>query len=168
MNKKEWSGENYHHYSQVQYLLATNLLKHCSFKGNEKILDVGFGDGKITRLIASHIPDGNILGVDHSVSMIDFARRTYPSENYKNIQFEMKDVLELPYREEFDIVFSFCCLHWVKDQLTALQIIYRSLKPKGLFFCYCPLCAELRSVNRSYNANGVMEKLFRRIYPSYA
>ena len=149
-NNKEWNGENYHHYSQIQYQLAHELLKLYSFQGEEKILDVGCGDGKITTEIAAKIPSGCVVGVDKSASMIAFAQRTFGSLLFANLHFELQDAVALPYENAFDVVFSFCCLHWVKDQLAALKSIHSSLKPYGLFFAVLPYAVN--NLDRATNA----------------
>jgi trans-aconitate 2-methyltransferase len=163
MHVKEWDGKNYHHYSHIQYQLAQDLLKHCSFIGDEKILDIGCGDGKITKEIATQVLEGSVLGVDYSESMITFAKGAYPPKIYKNLRFEVKDAATLSYQQEFDIVFSFCCLHWVKDQLAALQNIYSSLKPNGLFFAVIPCAIHL---DRAVDAT-IQKEQWKSYYEGY-
>jgi trans-aconitate 2-methyltransferase len=130
-----WSDEGYHHHSHIPYQLAADFLKQCTFAGNESILDVGCGDGKITKEIAALTPHGNVLGLDYSESMIAFAKSNYPSGN---LQFQLGDAAVMPNLEEFDIVFSFCALHWMPDQPTVLNNIYRSMKPGGRFLAVIP------------------------------
>jgi len=43
-----WDAEEYHKNSSIQYEATNQLLQNFQFKGNDKILDVGCGDGKIT------------------------------------------------------------------------------------------------------------------------
>lgn len=136
--QKSWSGEGYHHYSRVQYIWAKEFLSECPLMGNEKILDIGCGDGKITAEIAAKVPDGEVWGIDRSLSMIEFAKQTFLSESVNNLYFDLQDALLLPYQSQFDIVFSFCCLHWVEDQLTALRGIHRSLRANGSFCAIVP------------------------------
>ncbi|MFM6182812.1 MAG: class I SAM-dependent methyltransferase [Dolichospermum sp.] len=48
-------------YYQSEFLhheKAKNLIKELNLKGNEKILDIGCGDGKITAQIAAYVPHG--------------------------------------------------------------------------------------------------------------
>jgi ubiquinone/menaquinone biosynthesis C-methylase UbiE len=40
---------------------------------------------------------------------------------------------DLPYREEFDAVFSNAVLHWIRRADVMLAGVYRSLKPGGRF-----------------------------------
>ena len=41
------------------------------------------------------------------------------------------DARELPFQNEFDLIFSNAALHWIVDQKTVLDGVQRSLKPKG-------------------------------------
>lgn len=44
--------------------LGIASLNDLELQGNESILDVGCGDGKITALLASKVPQGFVIGVD--------------------------------------------------------------------------------------------------------
>ena len=50
------------------------LIAKMRLRGDEALLDIGCGDGRATALIAERIPDGSVLGVDKSASMIALAR----------------------------------------------------------------------------------------------
>ena len=43
----------------------------------------------------------------------------------------MKDVKDIDFNCEFDLIFSNACLHWVTDHLPVLKKIKRNLKPSG-------------------------------------
>jgi trans-aconitate 2-methyltransferase len=109
--------------------MAEEVIALLDFKGSERILDVGCGNGKITAEIAARVPNGSVLGVDPSHEMITFASRHYDAATYPNLRFDMGDARNLPYREEFDVVVSFNALHWIRQQDEALQSIYAAMKP---------------------------------------
>jgi trans-aconitate 2-methyltransferase len=62
--------------------------------GNEDIIDIGCGDGKITADVSKFIPAGSIVGVDLSRSMIDWAQRQYHRQEYPNLTFHEGSFLE--------------------------------------------------------------------------
>ena len=97
-------------------------------------MDIGCGDGKITASIAKKVPQGFVIGIDSSEYMINLAKRKFPSKIYQNLSFIVKDVREMDFEEEFDIVFSNACLHWIIDHLPVLEKIEKSLKPSGKIF----------------------------------
>ena len=107
-------------------------LRLLDLKGNERILDVGCGNGKTTAEIAARVPQGAVVGVDASADMIAFAAAH--GALHSNLQFAVADARQLPYRHEFDLVVSFNALHWIpeQDQGQALRSIRAALKDTGL------------------------------------
>ena len=71
------------------------------------------------------------MGIDLSRDMIDFARGKYTTETHSNLAFQWGDANKLDFNEEFDLVVSFACLHWVADHHPVLKGIERSLVPSG-------------------------------------
>ncbi len=105
-------------------------LRLLDLKGNERILDVGCGNGKTTAEIAARVPQGAVVGVDASADMIAFAAAH--GALHPNLQFAVADARQLPYQHEFDLVVSFNALHWIPDQDRALRSIRAALKDTGL------------------------------------
>lgn len=127
----EWNASDYNHISTLQRVLAEEHLALVKLTGNERVLDIGCGDGKVTAEIAARVPKGTVLGIDPSRRMIDFARGHFGPEKHGNLQFEVGDARALPCREEFDLVVSFNALHWVREQDRVLSCIRQALKPGG-------------------------------------
>lgn len=118
--------------STFQWNVAMDTLSLVTFSGSERVLDVGCGDGKITAYIASKLTKGEVLGVDISNKMIDFATSHYPQTLYPNLQFERQDGAEICFENQFDYVVSFSALHWILDQAKVLKAIHRALVPGGV------------------------------------
>lgn len=130
--KQEWIGQYYNLNSSQQYSNALNDLKDFDLKKYKKILDLGCGSGKITREIAALSPDSEVVGVDFSADMIKEANQII--NGIKNLSFKVADAQGLAYEEEFDLIFSFSCFHWIEDQQKALNCIAHALKPEGTLF----------------------------------
>lgn len=102
----------------------------------EQILDVGCGTGDFTRdvLLPSHHSCSNIVAIDASSTMIDYARRNH---GHSRIIYEVLDVtttdlsLFLEKHGKFDRIYSFFCLHWIRDQEAAFKNVGRLLKDDG-------------------------------------
>ena len=106
----DWDGRGYEQISDLQRHLASRTLAALSFDGAERVLDVGCGDGYITRSIAARVPAGSVVGIDASPRMIEVAR-SRPNPPGTVIDFQVCDVLALPFDREFDVVVSFNVLH---------------------------------------------------------
>jgi trans-aconitate 2-methyltransferase len=127
----QWDAQDYARNSSQQKVWAFELIQHLNLSGDETILDVGCGDGKITAEIAARLPNGSVTGIDISEDMVRLARQSYPPETFTNLHFQQEDANRLPFVAKFTTVFSNATLHWLRDPRPALQGIGRSLKPGG-------------------------------------
>ena len=85
LNKEiKYNPESYFYYSDLQRVFSERALSKFSFVGNESILDVGSGDGKVTVSLSFRVPEGKVLGVDTSWPMLSFAKTKYPEKIYPN------------------------------------------------------------------------------------
>src|SRR5271163_4930408 len=116
----EWKASEYERISALQHTMAEEVLALLSLKGDERVLDIGCGNGKNTSEIAARVPRGSVVGVDFSTNMIAFARSQYVA-SHPNLKFEVADARHLPFGPEFDLVVSFNALHWVPEQELALR-----------------------------------------------
>jgi trans-aconitate 2-methyltransferase len=126
-----WDAEDYRDSSSQQKKWGRELLSKLRLEGDERVLDIGCGDGKLAAEIAELVPRGSVVGIDNSNEMIGFARESFPPQDYPNLSWEVKDARELDYEMEFDVAFSNAVLHWVSDHRPVLAGVKRSLKPGG-------------------------------------
>ena len=126
-----WNAADYHKSSASQQQWAQELIAKLGLRGNEQVLDIGCGDGKVTAEIAHHLTGGNVTGVDSSPEMIGFACDHFPQTEYRNLSFVQMDARALSFTKEFDVVFSSAALHWIFDHKPVLAGIARSLLPGG-------------------------------------
>lgn len=124
-----WKGKEYAQNSESQRASAVAFLSKLSLEGNEKILDVGCGDGKITAEIARVLPRGYAVGVDISPSMIQTAKAAFAGR--ENVHFVIRNATELNYVNQFDIITSFRVMFWVLQQEKALRSMHSALKENG-------------------------------------
>ncbi len=87
------------------------------------------GDGKITAAMASAIPNGRVIGVDISPSMVEFAKGVF--SNCSNLKFFIQDAALIDFQEKFDLITSFTVMQWVLEQQQALEGFEKALKPGG-------------------------------------
>lgn len=123
----EWDAANYARRSSFQEAMAAEVLALLELHGNERILDIGCGDGRVTARIAQRLLTGSILGIDASRRMIDLAM----TQQVPNLHFAVANAASLSFRNEFDLVVSFNALHWLPDPNPPLRGICAALKPHG-------------------------------------
>lgn len=129
-----WNAEDYAGHSEAQYTWAREMIEKLDLSGSESVLDIGCGDGKITAMIGSLLPGGNITGIDNSASMIALAQEKFPRADHPNVSFLKMDAAKLAFRESFDLAFSNAALHWIPDQASLLRGVEKSLKQSARIF----------------------------------
>lgn len=136
--------------STLQWEWAMESLKKFPFGDKDKVLDIGCGDGKITRLIAKQVPGGIVVGLDISDKMLAHANVSFSADNLLFVHASAEDI---PFSNQFDKVVSLYTLQWVLRQEEALESIRECLKPGGLALLVFP--GKL-STNPGYVAERVM------------
>ena len=133
-----WSGQDYSQNNQAQQQWFNDFVQ-LEIQGNEKILDIGCGDGKNTVEVAKQLTAGGfILGIDKSADMIEFAKKSLLNESSilaDKISFQESDVLDFIDTESYDLIVSFSVLHWIKEQKNVFTTVKNCLKKNGRFYC---------------------------------
>lgn len=132
-----WNPEDYARHSDAQLKWAQELRSRLDLQGNESLLDIGCGDGKITADFAKAIPQGEAIGIDSSPEMVEYAAKNYPATRHPNLQFIQMDAQAIAFEQRFDIVFSNATLHWVSDHYAVLTGVSQILKPGGKLIISC-------------------------------
>lgn len=109
-----------------------------TLNGNENILDIGCGDGKITADISRFVPQGSVMGIDLSLSMIEWAKKQYHPLEYPNLKFQVGSFLEPNVEGQYDIIVSFCALQHSFEQQKAIYSLAQLLKVNGKLLILVP------------------------------
>ncbi len=123
-----WDGADYERHSGHQRNWGGDLVNELPLQGNERILDIGCGDGSLTARLAKRVPQGSVLGVDAATGMLEAAQ----AKASANLRFEQLDVAEIAFEQEFDVIFSNAALHWVDGHAQLLSRFHRALRPGGV------------------------------------
>jgi len=125
LDKPEWRADSYHHHVRFVSDLGGPVVDLLDPKPGERILDLGCGDGALTKVIAGLGVD--VLGIDASQDFVERARA-------EGLDVRHGDGQNLPYEDaSFDAVFSNAALHWMPDADGVLRGVSRVLKPGGRF-----------------------------------
>jgi len=143
----EFDGKKYEKASAHQKEWGNKLISEFKLTGNEKILDLGCGDGKLTENLSALVPNGFVLGIDASQGMIDVARQ----KEKDNLKFRLSDINKLELLpDKFDIIFSNATLHWIKDHKKLWKNLKNILSDNGI-------------VRFNFAADGNCEYFFKTI-----
>ncbi len=133
----KWNPEEYAKHSAAQLAWARELIARLELRGDESVLDVGSGDGKVTAEIAAAVPRGRVVGLDGSPEMIEFARAHYDHNRFPNLEFVCLDARRVALKHSFDIVFSNAALHWIEDHPGILKGVSRVMRRGGRLIISC-------------------------------
>jgi ubiquinone/menaquinone biosynthesis C-methylase UbiE len=118
-------------YSPFKIIEFAAMMDRIEMKGNERVLDIGCGDGLHTMLIGKQV--GHITGIDTNENFIRDAR-VY-AEKYRaqaKCDYESRPLEEIGYPDNhFDIIFSICVIEHIPNYEEVLQECLRILKPGG-------------------------------------
>ncbi|RDH79137.1 class I SAM-dependent methyltransferase [Mycolicibacterium moriokaense] len=126
----DWSGEDYARISSLQRAMIAEAEAGLALTDADRVLDVGCGDGYLTRAMAATATSGCVVGVDASRRMITTAHAA-GEPTRSGPWFVIADARRLPFGEHFDVVVSFNALHWVPEQHQALSQIASTLHDRG-------------------------------------
>jgi SAM-dependent methyltransferase len=122
---QDWQAERYARNARFVADLGQPVVELLEPEPGERILDLGCGDGALTRKLAELGCD--VVGVDAGPDMIRVAREL-------GLDAHVVDGHELAFEREFDAVFSNAALHWMKrDPDAVVAGVARALKPGGRF-----------------------------------
>jgi trans-aconitate 2-methyltransferase len=130
MRVTDWSGEEYARLSGLQRTMIGEAMAGLAFRPDDRVLDIGCGDGFLTGAIATLTPQGVVIGADPSHRMVATAAESIATRA-SGPWFVIADARALPFGERFDAAVSFNALHWVPEQERALHQIATVLKPGG-------------------------------------
>jgi arsenite methyltransferase len=99
----------------------------------ERVVDVGCGAGIDSLVAAKQItPDGRVIGVDMTPSMLEKARQAAEEVRLTNVEFREGYAEALPVEDGWaDVVISNGVLNLMPDKDAALGEMSRVLKPRG-------------------------------------
>lgn len=108
---------------------------HANIKKGDTVVDLGSGAGNdvfVARALVG--PEGSVIGLDMTERMIELANTNKDKLGFKNVQFRLGDIENMPIAaDKADVVISNCVLNLVPNKQQAFAEVYRILKPEGHF-----------------------------------
>jgi trans-aconitate 2-methyltransferase len=139
----DWDAKSYDRLAAPQEEWARLVLERLPLEGDEAVLDAGCGSGRATKLLLDKLPNGRVVGVDGSPSMIEVARETFAGDD--RVTLIVSDLLELTPAlieseagtGQVNAVFSNATFHWIEDHGRLFDRLFSVLGPGGRLVSQC-------------------------------
>jgi trans-aconitate 2-methyltransferase len=137
-DKIEWDAAAYHRLSRPQLEWGQKVLARLpALRGDETILDVGCGSGRLTEQLLLALPRGKVIGIDRSERMAAEAKARLGPVFGDRFEARAMDALDLALKHEVDGVFSTATFHWILDHRRLFEVLYSALMPGGWLLAQC-------------------------------
>ena len=153
---QRWSPDTYEDHVRFVSDLGAGVLEWLDPKPEERILDLGCGDGVLTVKLVER--GATVVGADASE---DFIRAACE----RGIDARLIDGHALTFEREFDAVFSNAALHWMTRPQAVIAGVARALKPGGRFVAefggfgnVAAFCAAIRAVGEAMGNNTIIDE----------
>jgi trans-aconitate 2-methyltransferase len=140
MSACNWDGSSYDRISGIQQGWGAEVLARLPLTGDERVLDAGCGSGRITEMLLERLPQGRVVAVDSSPSMVAAAQARLGGEGSPyagRVEVRRCDLLELELEQPLDAVLSTATFHWIADHERLFARIHAALRPGGRFVAQC-------------------------------
>src|SRR6266568_3171996 len=129
--------------SGIRASLTEKLIEMLSLKGDELVLDVATGTGRVARPLSKQIQAGRIVGVDQALAMLDVGHQHEdPIPHYDQSAGEAD---KLPFKTNtFDRAFVSFSLHHFGNPSGVVGEVLRVLKNSGRFVVLDPIIEEAK------------------------
>jgi trans-aconitate 2-methyltransferase len=136
MPTSDWDAATYHRVSGPQVSWGRKVLARLDLRGDETVIDAGCGSGRLTAELLERLPQGRVIAVDSSPSMLAVAAREL--ERFGDqVQLVRSDLLALDMHEVADVIVSTATFHWVLDHPALFARLHDALQPGGRLLAQC-------------------------------
>jgi trans-aconitate 2-methyltransferase len=143
----DWDGASYDRVAHPMTRWGSNVLDRLPLRGDETVLDAGCGSGRVTEQLAERLPDGHVIALDASPSMVDAARERLARLGDR-VSYAVADLSRpLPLADaSVDAILSTATFHWVADHDALFRNLAGALVPGGRLVAQCGGAGNIRRV----------------------
>lgn len=129
----DWDAKTYDEVSDPQFTWGIEVLERLELNGDETVLDAGCGSGRVTAELLKRLPDGSLIAVDGSESMVVKAKERLGGD----ASYLVTDLSELKLDKPVDLIFSTATFHWILDHDQLFERLHAALRPGGRLVAQC-------------------------------
>lgn len=150
---REWDAVSYDTLPLPHVQWGARAIRRLTLTGRERVLDAGCGTGRVTEQLLERLPDGRVVALDGSRSMLDQLQVRLAS-SLDRVELVHADLRRpLPLTEPVDAILSTATFHWLPDHAALFRHLAAVLHPGG------QLVAEWGGRGNVARINRVLEEL---------
>ncbi|MBS1887763.1 MAG: methyltransferase domain-containing protein [Actinobacteria bacterium] len=130
---RDWDASTYQRVALPHEDWARAVLDRLGLAGAETVLDAGCGSGRTTAIVIERVPDGRVIAVDGSPSMVEKVREVLRPQDTAIVS----DLTKLELGEQVDAVFSTAVFHWILDHEALFARLRAALRDGGRLAAQC-------------------------------
>lgn len=130
---RDWDADTYQRVGTPQQEWAVGVIERLALTGGETVLDAGCGSGRVTSMLIDRVPDGRVIAVDGSESMVDQVRSVLRPQDRAFVA----DLAQLELGEQVDAVFSGAVFHWIPDHDALFTRLHTAMGPGARIEAQC-------------------------------
>jgi trans-aconitate 2-methyltransferase len=130
---RDWDASTYQRVALPHEDWARAVLDRLGLEGSETVLDAGCGSGRTTEIVIEQVPDGRVVAVDGSRSMVEKVKEVLRPQDTSLVS----DLTKLELDEPVDAVFSTAVFHWILDHDALFARMRAALRDGGRLAAQC-------------------------------
>jgi len=128
-----WDPAQYRRFSGQRLRPAVDLLGRVPLDAPQTVVDLGCGEGAVTRLLRQRWPDADLTGVDGSAEMLEIAAR-----EVAGVKWMQADIRAWKPPAPVDLMFSNAVLHWLDEHTSLFLHLAEAIKAGGIMAVQMP------------------------------
>lgn len=145
---RDWDARTYDRVADPMTRWGSAVLGRLPLRGDERVLDAGCGSGRVTEQLAERLPNGRVIALDGSPSMVEAARQRLALFGDR-IEFVVADLgAPVPIEGDVDAVLSTATFHWVPDHDALFANLAAVTRVGGWLVAQCGGAGNIASIQR--------------------
>ncbi|MCX6717240.1 MAG: class I SAM-dependent methyltransferase [Candidatus Taylorbacteria bacterium] len=142
--------------------IVKKYLKNIDKNACIKILDIGPGGGRWSKLMLNYFPNSEVFACDLSEGMVRDLKQKFKKET--RFKVVVGDMQKLPFKDDsFDFVISIRAIKYAQNQKKVFEEIYRVLKFNGKGIIELPYLNFIYILIRKFKIFGKISEYANRI-----